>query len=179
MKKMKNINLLLSAIALVTGSLFTGCFKDKAETALTYKGATVLEVKNQTFGQLAAALNAKGVYSTTPQTDSTRTVLLNSKVTDSVLVQLVGPQQSTPIVVNYSVRAASTAIEGVNYNFRIPNARTVTFAPNTSLAYILIDMIPNSITTVGTTRTVAIDILGTSDIKVNPNYNKFILSIRR
>lgn len=176
---MKKIQIFYSAIALLAVCLVTGCLPDKAEDALVYKGPAVLEVKNQQLGQLATALNAKGVYSTTAQTDSSRTVLLNAKGTDSILVQLVGAQKSTPIVVSYTVRASSTAIEGTNYNFRVPNARTVTFEPNTSRAYILVDMIPNSLATVGLTRTIAIDVLGSTDVAINPNYSKFILSIRR
>ncbi|RYE26797.1 MAG: hypothetical protein EOP45_03210 [Sphingobacteriaceae bacterium] len=158
---------------------FYGCLPDKAEDAFVYKGAPVVEIKNQTLGVLATVLNAKGVYATTSQTDSSRTVLLNSRGIDSILVQLVGPQSSSPTILNYSVRSTSTAVEGTNYNFVPANARTVTIPANSSSAYIQIAMIANSLTTAGTTRTVIIDLLGNSTILPNPNYSKFLLTIRR
>lgn len=173
----KRIFIIFSCLASI--GLLYGCLPDKAEDALVYKGPTQVEFKNFTLGQLTAALNSKGVYATTAQTDSTRTVLLNSRGTDSVLVQLVGPQSSTPIDINYNVRPTSTAIEGTNYAFIPAGARKVTIPANSSSAYILISMIPNSITTVGTTRTIAIDLLGNAQIAPSPNYNKFIVTLRR
>jgi hypothetical protein len=163
----------------VLGTIFMGCFPEKSETALIYDGPVVAEVKNFTFGQLAAVLTAKGVVSSVAQTDSSRTVLLNVRGTDSVLVQLVGPQSAGLIDVNFRVRSTSTAVEGTHFNFNPVGVRKVTFAPNTSLAYIKLDMLPNSLTTVGEQRTVIIDLLSDGQVKPNPNYNKFIVTIRR
>lgn len=172
-------NILYCIAVLSVCELLTGCLPKKAEDALIYKGPTVVEIKNQTLGVLATVLTAKGVYTGTSQTDSTRSVLLNSRGTDSVLVQLVGPQSSSPIVLNYSVRSTSTAVEGTNYNFVPTNARTVTIPANSSSTYIQVAMIPNSLTTVGTTKTVIIDLLGNSTVLPNPNYSKFIVTLRR
>lgn len=158
---------------------FCGCLPKKAEDTLIYKGSTVVEVKNQTLGVLGTVLTPKGIYTSTAQTDSSRTVLLNSRGVDSVLVQLVGPQSSSSTVLNYSVRSTSTAVEGTNYNFVPVNARTVTIPANSSSTYIQVAMIPNSLTTIGTTRTVIIDLLGNSTILPNPNFSKFVLTIRR
>lgn len=167
----------LSYIAILGLALLAGCFPDKAEKALLYSGPTTVEIKNQNLGQLAANLTAKGIAAAS--TDSTRTVLLNTRVRDSILVLLVGPQSSTPVDVNYSVRSTSTAIEGTHYKFLTAGARKVTITPNTSSAYIVLEMIPNSLTTVGDTRTVNIDVQGNDLIKANPNFNKFLLTIRR
>ncbi len=162
----------------VLGTIFVGCFPEKAETRLIYDGPVVAEIKNFTFGQQASVLAAKGVFTTT-QTDSSRTVLLNVRGTDSVLVQLVGPQSAAPIDVNFRVRPTSTAVEGTHYTFNPAAARKVTFAPNTSLAYIKLNMIPNSLTTVGDQRTVIIDLLSDGQVKPNPNFSKFIVTLRR
>lgn len=168
-------------IALVVlGTMFVGCFPEKAETALIYNGPTVVEIKNFTLGQQASVLTAKGVSTTGgTQTDSTRTVLLNVRGIDSVLVQLIGPQSAAPIDVNFSVRSTSTAVEGTHYTFNPTGIRKVTFAPNTSLAYIRLNMIPNSLPTVGDQRTVIIDLLADGTAKPNPNFNKFIVTLRR
>lgn len=157
----------------------SSCLPEKAEDALVYKGPTVVEIKNQTLGVLATVLTPKGIYTSTAQTDSSRSVLLNSRGIDSILVQLVGPQSSSPTVLNYSVRSTSTAIEGTNYNIVPASARTLTIPANSSSAYIQVAMIPNSLTTVGTTRTVIIDLLGNATTLPNPNYSKFIITIRR
>lgn len=166
-------------IVSIVSIYLSGCLPEKAEDALIYKGPTVVEIKNQTLGVLATVLTAKGVYTSTSQTDSSRTVLLNSRGIDSILVQLVGSQSSSPTVINYSVRSTSTAVEGTNYNFIPSTARTVTIPANSSSAYIQVAMIPNSLTTSGTTRTVIIDLLGNSTILPSANYKKFILTIRR
>lgn len=165
-------------VLFVLGTIFVGCFPEKSETALIYDGPTVVEVKNFTFGLDGTIALNRGIF-TTAQTDSTRTVLLNTRGTDSILVQLVGPQSAAPIDVNFRVRTTSTAVEGTHYTFNPAGARKVTFAPNTSLAYIKLNMIPNSLTTVGDQRTVAIDLLSDGAVKPNPNFNKFIVTIRR
>ncbi|WP_462265589.1 hypothetical protein [Mucilaginibacter sp.] len=178
---MKNyLKYILSAF--ISIGLLTGCLPDKAEKALVYKGPTVVEIKNQKLGVLATVLTKVGVYTSTAQTDSTRTVLLASRGTDSILVQLVGPQSSSPTDVIYTVRPVSTTLtaqEGVNYTFVPAGARTVTIPPNSSSAYIQVKMIPGSIPTTETSRALAIDLVGNSQVGVSANYGKFILTLRR
>ncbi len=167
-------------VLFVLGTMFIGCLPEKSETALIYNGPVVTEIKNFTFGQQASVLSAKGVSTLAgTQTDSTRTVMLNVRGTDSILVQLVGPQSAAPIDVNFRVRSTSTAVEGTHYTFNPVGARKVTFAPNTSLAYIKLNLVPNSLTTVGDQRTVIVDLLSDGNIKPNPNFNKFIVTLRR
>ncbi len=169
------------SILFVACAVITGCLPEKADTALEYKGPTVVEFKNFTLGQTTTALSGKGVSiaAADAQTDSTHTVMLNTRGTDSLLVQLVGPQSSSPIVVNYTVRAANTAVEGTHYNFVPAGARSVTIAPNTSSAYILISMIPNSIPVVGDTRLLAIDLTGASGISPSANFKVFLDKLKR
>jgi len=172
--------IIFPVVLFVLGTIIVGCFPKKAEEALLYGGPTVVEVKNFTNGQQASVLTAKGVVTTTgTQTDSTRTVMLNVRGTDSILVQLVGAQSASPIDVNFRVRTTSTAVEGTHYTFNPAGTRKVTFAPNTSLAYIKLNLIANSIATVGDSRIVYIDLLSDGAVKPNPNFSKFFVTMRR
>jgi hypothetical protein len=180
----------------------------------TYTGATVVEFKNHTRGVIDTALNRRGVYSCTAQTDSSRSVnesaiaykatattpntltcvtaggstyrlvanpalAANARTTDSILVQLIGPQRSTPTVVNYTIRPTSTAVEGTHYSFRTAGARSVTIPANSSAAYILVDIKPGALTTAGSSVRLILDMQGASDAPATPNYNKFLLTIRQ
>src|SRR5579872_4805065 len=121
-------------IVFAAGIIFTGCLPEKDSTRLEYKGPTVVEFKNFTAGQIAtlkrsdgsglesnASLTGRGISTSAAdaQTDTTHAIHIGSpsptgfiRATDSVLVQLVGPQRSTPTVINYTVRSTSTAVEG-------------------------------------------------------------------
>ncbi|MDT3405226.1 hypothetical protein [Mucilaginibacter terrae] len=103
----------------------------------------------------------------------------NPRVTDSILVQLVGPQSANPTVINYTVRPTSTAVEGVNYNFRTPGARSVTIPANKSAAYILIDIPQGVLTTANTSRQLILDLVGNSEVQPSANFKKFLLTIRK
>ena len=141
--KTKNIQYLIAF--LLVGTLAMSCFP---EDELTFEGSLV-EFKNHTREWSAARLTAKGIVTTAgAQTDSTRSVKEIARVRDTVLVQLVGRQKSTPIELNFKVRAASTAIVGTHYNFHASNqydaaTRTgkVVIPPNSSFGYVLLDMV--------------------------------------
>ena len=145
---------------------------------VTYSGPTTAEFKNYTLGQLAAVLTAKGVSTAAAdaQTDSTRTVRVNLRVTDTVLVQLIGPQRGTDITLDFSVRPTSTAIEGTHFQFRPTGARTVTIPANSSFGYILLDMIPNSVTS--GSKVVQMDLLGNESVMASKNYHAFFVTIK-
>ena len=136
---MKKIFLYIFSTVLL-GSAMVGCMP---EDELTYTGPTVVEVKNHLQGRVAASLPA-GV-SSTGQTLVARRVNVNTRVTDSIKVQLVGPQSSSPTEVTYIVEANSTAVAGTHYNFRPVGANKITIPANSSVGYILVDMIPGSI----------------------------------
>lgn len=169
----KYFSVYLLAIAVTT--IAVSCFpKDD----VLYTGPSIVEFKNYTLGQLSANLTTKGVSTAAAdaQTDSTRAVRVNLRVTDTVLVQLVGPQRSTDISIDFSVRSTSTAIEGTHFNFRPAGARTVTIPANSSVGYILLDMVPNSVTS-GSVR-VQMDLLGSSSILPSKNYHAFFVTIK-
>lgn len=167
---------IISYITIVVAACATlsGCMPEKADTALEYKGPTEVEFKNFTLGQLTAVLTLKGISTAAAdaQTDTTHTILINTRTTDSLLVQLVGPQVSTPTVITYSIRSTSTAVEGTHYNFSPAAARTVTIPANSSSAYILIVPVKNSLA-VGATVTLNIDLIGATGILPSHNYKSF------
>jgi len=150
-------------------------------TAQTDSTRTVLQNAVNFKATAAVTVNVLScatVGSTTYQVPGNAALAANARGTDSILVQLVGPQRSTPTVINYSVRPASTAVEGTNYSFIPASARTVTIPANSSSAWILIN-IPATADASGTSKVLAIDLLGASDAAASANYAKFILTIRK
>ncbi|MBT1703127.1 DUF4843 domain-containing protein [Chryseosolibacter indicus] len=150
------------------------------EDDLVYDSPAVVEFKNHTLGQYRDTLISKGISVVAgTQTDSTRSVLLNVRGTDTVYVQLVGPQRREDLQINFNVRASSTAVEGVHFNFRPAGARNVIIPANSSIGYILLDLIPNSLPTVGASVVTNIDLLGNEAIKPSPNYDVFKVTMVR
>jgi len=168
-------------VVIAAFAVLTGCLPEKADTALEYHGPTEIEFKNFTLGQLTAVLNLKGISTAAAdaQTDTTHTALINVRTTDSLLVQLVGPQVSTPTVVSYTVRPASTAVEGTHYNFNPAGARTVTIPANSSSAYILINPVANSIPVVGNSVMLIVDLTGAGAILPSHNFKSFYDKLKR
>lgn len=140
---------------------------------LVYTGPSVIEFKNHLQGRVAASQPA-GIVSNGALT---RSVRVNTRGTDTIFVQLVGPQLSVASVLPFTVNPQSTAVEGVHYKFNAASPKTVTIPANSSVGYLLVDMIPNSI--VGTaTYPLVLDLVGTDQIKPSPNYKTFTLTLR-
>jgi hypothetical protein len=159
--------------------VLSGCLPEKDSTRLTYKGPTEVEFKNITAGKLTAVLTKYGVSTAAAdaQTDTAHAILIHIRTQDSLLVQLVGPQRSTPTVINYTVRSTSTAVEGTHYNFVPTGARTVTIPANSSSAYILINPIQGSIPA-GTSVRLIVDLTGGSGIPPSFNFKSFYDTMR-
>ena len=166
MKKILLYGLTLTAIC----SIFTSCMpKDD----LVYAGPDVVEFKNHLFSRTAARQPA-GV---TANALLSRTVSVNTRGTDTIYVQLVGPQKSVAQQIGFSVATTSTAIAGTHYNFRPAGATTVTIPANSSTGYLLVDMIPGSVT--GTaTFPLALTLTGNGEIVPSQNYKTFTLTLR-
>jgi hypothetical protein len=140
---------------------------------LVYTGPSVIEFKNHLQGRIATSLPV-GVISNGALT---RSIRVNTRVTDTIFVQLVGPQLSVASVLPFTVNSTSTAVEGVHYNFNAASPKTVTIPANSSVGYVLVNPVPNSI--VGTaTFPLVIDLVGTEQIKPSPNYKTFTLTLR-
>jgi len=194
----KNILYKTLGLALIVTSLW-GCLPKDDNT---YDMDPVVEFKNTDYGVASAELNRRGVYSCASQTELSRTINQNSialgslscsttaklaadptlsanaKVTDTVLVQLIGEQRSSPTVINYAVNATTTAVEGTNYTFKPAGARSVTIPANSSFGYIIFD-VNNGLTTAGTSAKIVLDLLGNDEVKASPNYKQFSVTIRR
>lgn len=143
------------------------------EDDLVYTGPNVIEFKNHLQGRVTASLPV-GVVSNGALT---RSVQVNSRVTDTIFVQLVGPQSSAASILPFTVNSASTAIEGTHFNFNAASPKTVTIPASSSVGYILVDMIPNSITGTATFPLI-LDLVGTEQIQPSANYKTFTLTLR-
>lgn len=161
--------------------LMISCFP---EDELTYSGPPLVEFKNHTREWGTALLTARGIVTTAgTQTDSTRTVQEITRVRDTVLVQVVGPQSASDRTVDFSVRATSTAVHGTHYNFNASNSYnvasstgTVTIPANSSFGYLILDLIDAQ--AAAATVRVDIDLKGSSDLGPSPQFDVFKVTIR-
>lgn len=162
---MKNI-LWLGLVAVVVG--FSAC---KPERDLTYTGPSVVEFKNDRVD----AINARFLANNTV---NSRT--LQQGRTDSLLVQLVGPQRPESFIVTYEVDAKSTGVEDRNFRF-LTQKGVVTIPANASRAYIPINFpvgIPAS-APASTTVTLILNLMGNAEIPASQNYKQFTFTIRK
>jgi hypothetical protein len=165
---------------LASAAALTSCMPDPEEEALVYKGPGIVEFKNHTLGVISSVLDAKGIARTAgfTQTDSSRTVLINKRVTDTVFVQLVGPHRGSATDLNFDVQTTSTAVEGVHYSFRPAGNKKVIIPENSSRGIILVDVIPNSL--IGTeTVKLSLSLQGNQEIKPSKNYDSFHITFKR
>jgi len=65
------------------------------------------------------------------------------KIKDSIRVNLVGPQKSAPITVNFTIDPSSTALAGTHYE--MITTSTVTIAANSSFGFIYYNVIDDNI----------------------------------
>jgi hypothetical protein len=173
MKKnsLKYILPLLMVVSLV------GCLP---EDELEYNGPPLVEFKNHTRELVAAAATSRGIFTGAgTQTDSTRTVMMNVRTVDTIYVQLVGAQRPESATLSFQLRAASTAVEGTHYNFNPANTREVVIPANSSFGYILVNPVANSLPTVGNQVRIDIDLMGNDALIPSPNYDVFLLTLRR
>jgi hypothetical protein len=162
---MKNI-LWLGLVAVAVG--FSAC---KPERDLTYTGPSVVEFKNDRVD----AINARFLANNTV---NSRT--LQQGRTDSLLVQLVGPQRPESFIVTYEVDAKSTGVEDRNFRF-LTQKGVVTIPANASRAYIPINFpvgIPAS-APASTTVTLILNLMGNAEIPASQNYKQFTFTIRK
>ena len=116
---MRNKIKYIASSLLICTLLLTSCFDDRD---MAYSGEDMVEFADAANGGASLFL-VSGAGQT---------------IQDTIVVQLIGPQRSTPINVNWSFDAAnSTAIEGVHFNF--VSASTITIPANSSFGYIVIE----------------------------------------
>jgi hypothetical protein len=97
---------------------------------------------------------------------------------DSIRINLVGRQRSTPVVVDYVVDPASTAVPNVHYRM-ITTTPNVTIAPNSSYAYIYFEVLADNINP-GEVWRLKFNLTGVqqSDVKLSANHKTFTRAIR-
>ncbi|MBW4891688.1 hypothetical protein KXQ82_18330 [Mucilaginibacter sp. HMF5004] len=146
MKKIKYIYIV--AVLFSIANVFTGCMKDRANL---YTGPTVVEFS--------------------PITGSVKKSVTTGS---AVLVQLVGPQVSTPTEVNYEIATTSTGVMGTDYSIS-GTVGKATIPANSSSATITITPLATFPAT--GSKTVVLTLLGNSSVPANPNYKTFTLTI--
>ncbi|MEQ1586518.1 MAG: hypothetical protein ABL895_11610 [Cyclobacteriaceae bacterium] len=125
MKAIYKIFMFVGLLAFVSA-----CFDDPG-TDLLLDGAAVLEINEATT---ATGLDVSKSYNR---------VTDGLKIKDSIRVNLVGPQRSTPVSVTFTIDPSSTAVAGTHYNLITTNS--VTIPANGSFGYIYFEVIDDSI----------------------------------
>lgn len=111
-------------------ALASACFDDPG-TDILLDDVAVIEINEAT--------TATG----TDISKSYNRVTDGNRIKDSIRVNLVGPQRSTPTVVNFAVDASSTAVAGTHYAL-ITNG-SVTIPANASYGFIYFEVIDDNI----------------------------------
>ncbi|SKB94617.1 hypothetical protein SAMN05660226_03948 [Parapedobacter luteus] len=155
------------------------CVACMDEREIIYAGPTVVEFKNHLLGR-NTTYTPVGVFPSgtgTAQTLTSRYISVDNRGTDSILVQLVGPQLSRDIDIEYTIDESSTAIEGTHYDFVNAGTRTIVLPAGTSSTYILINPTPGSLDA-GETRSLTLRLLGHNEVGVSENYSTFTTYLR-
>jgi hypothetical protein len=170
---MKNFRIYFLLLAVVT--FLGGCIKNEE---VVYTGNAV-ELDAATWNA-----NSVGVsYPILTRKPAFGRAVSSSNASDSIMtrrsgtiqlrVNLVGPQRSTPVTVNYEVvTSATTAVAGTHYT-TLPG--TVTIPANSSFGYIDVQLL-NPGATSGT-KDLVIRLTGGTDVMISPNYNTVGLRI--
>jgi len=154
MKNLRTLKYTLLAAMLV---ILAACYEDPG-TEILFNG-TEIEIQEATT---SAGKRVNKAYLRVTDGNSVR---------DSIRVNLVGAQRSTPVTVNFSIDAeVSTAIEGTHYNLITENS--VEIPANSSFGYIYYEVIDDNIEQ-GEVWLVKFDITSTTQGQVSVNYGTF------
>jgi hypothetical protein len=126
--KMKTIYKIFTFVALL--AVVSACFDDPG-TDLLLDNVAVIEINEATT---AGGLDVSKSYDRI--TDGKR-------IKDSIRVNLVGPQLSTPITVNFAVDPSSTAVAGTHY--ALITTSSVTIPANSSFGFIYFEVIDDNV----------------------------------
>ncbi len=125
MKAIYKIFMFIGLLAFVAA-----CYDDPG-TDILLDNVAVLEINEATT---ATGLDVSKSYNR---------VTNGQTIKDSIRVNLVGPQRSTPLVVNFAIDATSTAVAGTHYNLITTNS--VTIPANSSFGFIYFEVIDDNI----------------------------------
>jgi hypothetical protein len=179
MRKLK----IFSGIYLIAITALLSCEK----TDMTYTGPPVAEF---------APRSASATYTSAFSTSVKQTLWVANIDTLELTVNLVGHQSDKDLVLEYSLVTErvndfpsatyyidpTTAIEGTHFNF-VPARNgtangTLTIPANSSSGVIRINTIASQASP-DVSKRVVVQLLPTSDLSVNPNYQYFIVTIAR
>lgn len=149
----------------------TSCFKERD---LSYQGSTLVEFKNHRSGFIATANAAINNLQNTPTSRTVR----QSAGQDSIRIQLIGPQRSEPITINYEIASSSTAVENTHYRI-VGQKGQVVIPANSSSANIILQPINNSIATAAENRSIVFVLRGNNEIAASVNFSNFTYNIRQ
>jgi hypothetical protein len=157
---------------LVAGMLAFSC---REERDLSYTGPTVVEFNNPATNVLSV-LTGQSIGGASEKAGNTEVPIRGNQ--DSVLIQLVGPQQAQPMEVHYEVVAEkTTAVEGTHYSFLETKGTAIlpAHASRTAIRLRLSDPAANATGR----KTLTLRITGTNktDVGVSPNYQDYTLTI--
>jgi hypothetical protein len=159
--KMKSIYKLFMFVGLLT--FVSACYDDPG-TDVLLDNVAVLEINEATT---ATGLDISKSYNRT--TDGKR-------IKDSIRVNLVGPQRTTPINVTFAIDPASTAVAGTHY--ALITSGSVTIPANSSFGFIYFEIIDDNILP-GETWKLKFSLTGgDGDVTVSSKYGVFTRSIR-
>lgn len=159
MKANKIFNFILgAAITLSLGS----CFSDPGTDIKI--GDSFVEINESTT---SAGLDRTRTYTK---------VVNGQPIKDSIQVNLVGAQRSTPVVVNFAIDPVSTALAGTHYNL-ITNG-TVTIDAKKSLAFIYFNVLDDNILNTETWKVKFNLTSADGGVKLSSNYATFTRTIR-
>jgi len=94
--------------------------------------------------------------------------------TITILVQLVGAQQSTDISVPYTIDATSTAVEGLHYTSTGGTGGNIIIPANSSVGRLVLTSIPTS---TGTGRRLILLLTDGATVPVSQNYKKSTITV--
>lgn len=157
---MKNIFLKTKShllISIIVCFIMASCQKDQMnEVGTVYTGPDQVE-----FAHLTGSLSRSITTATTPRYDS-------------VKIQLVAPQRSTPTSVTFTVDASSTAVAGTDYVILQPSSgTTATIDANSSIAWVKVQF-----NKVIAAKTLKLNLTGGDMVTVSENYKSIVFSLK-
>lgn len=179
MKKFRYPSSLLMLVGIALSALMMSCFEERD---LTYRGPSVVEFKNyylEAQSRLGLA-NFQVAYPHVVPAENlglTAITVRQGAYRDSVLVQLVGPQQPTAIEIPFTISQSSSAVEGVHFNFAVNPSGRLKINANASSGYIYLDIL-NGLGATDPDRVVLeINLNPNQPIQPSENYKTFTYNI--
>lgn len=174
-------SLLKALCALTVVSSLAGC-NEYIYPDLAYSGPSVVEFKNQYIGRSSTTVPALPTTVISSFNQLTERRVTEAIALDSVLIQLVGPHQGSPITVNFNVEpfpaddgTINGAVENTNYTI-LGDSRSTTIPANSSFGWIRFNV--NDVLTTGALPVrFKITITSVNGAGISANYDEFDYTI--